>query len=110
VIVDEELAVDADGWQSRGFNLPSAHPIQVSADGLKHADKGFTVYVMEADQLDKFRNGDTFQHIPSLQGLKVRSYRETATLPAGSWIVVVRNSENILNTMVVHLRVVVDPG
>jgi hypothetical protein len=109
VIVDEELAVDADGWQARSFTLASAHPIQVSAEGRSHADKGFSVYVMTSGELDHFRNKETFRHIPTLEGLKVRSFKKTATLAPGSWTVVVFNSENILNTMVVRLRVVAAP-
>jgi hypothetical protein len=60
--------------------------------------------------LDNFRSHATFHHISALQGLKVRSFSQTATIPAGSWTVVVQNSENIFNTMVVHLRVVSNPG
>lgn len=110
VIVDEEVAIGAHGWQSRGFTLPSARPIQVIADGKTHADKGFTVYVMSSDELDHFRNRATFHHISELQGLKIRSFSQTARLAAGAWTVVVQNSENIINTMVVHLRVVSNPG
>lgn len=84
--------------------------IQVSADGKTHADKGFTVYVMSADELDHFRSRATFHHISEFQGLKVRSFSHTATIPTGAWTVVVQNSENIINTMVVHLRVVSNPG
>lgn len=110
VIVDEELAVSAGGWQSRGFTLPSPRPVQVTTEGKKHTDKGFSLYVMNSSELDNFKQKTTFKHIPAFQGLKVRSSSNTATLSAGEWIVVVANSENIINTMVVHLRVVADPS
>ncbi|HEX4422776.1 MAG TPA: hypothetical protein VH165_32900 [Kofleriaceae bacterium] len=110
VLYDEELAVGQGGWQSRGFTLPTARPIQVVAEGRRNTDKGFTVYVMKTDELEHFRSRVTFQHIPALQGLKIRSFTSTATLPAGAWTVVVQNSENLLRTMVVHLRVVSDPA
>lgn len=60
--------VYASGWQSPAFTLPSARPIQVSADGKTHADKGFTVYVMNSDELDNFRSRTPFRHISALQG------------------------------------------
>ncbi len=110
VIIDEELAVSAGGWQSRSFTLPSPRPIQVATEGKKHTDKGFSLYVMNSSELQHFKQKTTFRHIPALQGLKVRSFSNTATLPAGEWAVVVANSENIINTMVVHLRVVADPS
>ncbi|HEY0480500.1 MAG TPA: hypothetical protein VGD37_23450 [Kofleriaceae bacterium] len=110
VIVDEELAVSAGGWQSRGFTLPSPRPIQVTTEGRKNSDKGFSLYVMNSSELDNFKQKTRFMHVPAFQGLKVRSFSNTATLPAGEWTVVVANSENILKTMVVHLRVVANPN
>ncbi|HET9624582.1 MAG TPA: hypothetical protein VFP84_24610 [Kofleriaceae bacterium] len=110
VVVDEEVAVDAGGWQARSFRLSSAGPIQVTAEGRKDTDKGFNVFVMSASELPNLEQDTTFSHVPDLQGLKIRSFSKTATLPAGDWTVVVMNSENILRTMVVRLRVVVDPG
>lgn len=110
LVLDEELAVGARGWQSRGFTLSSPAPIQVVAQGVKHADKGFTVYVMASSELEHLKQHVEFQHISAFYGPKVRSLTRTATLGAGAWTVVVMNSENLLNTMVVHLRVVADPG
>ena len=46
----------------------------------------------------------------ALQGLKVRSLSRTATLAPGAWTVIVANTENIINGMVVRLRIVSDPG
>jgi len=110
IIVDEEVAVTASGWQSRSFTLNSPRPVQVVAEGKLHANKGFTLHVMDATGLDNLQQRTTFEYVSGFQGLKVRSFSHTATLGAGTWTVVVMNSENILNTMVVRLRVVVDPG
>jgi hypothetical protein len=109
VIVDEQVAVDADGWQARSFSLSSPHPIQVVAEGRNHADKGFSLYVMASSEFPSFAQHTAFRHIPAFEGLKVRALTKTETLPAGEWTVVVANTENILNTMVVQLRVVSDP-
>ncbi|HEY1696047.1 MAG TPA: hypothetical protein VGG39_27960 [Polyangiaceae bacterium] len=109
VIVDEEIAVTAEGGaQMRSFTLPSDRPVFVEVEGRKNADKGFMVYVMASNEWENFKSGK-FRHIPEFQGLKVRSFSHTGELPAGSWAVVVANSENIFNTMVVHVRVVSDP-
>ncbi len=110
VVVDEEVAVGASGWQTRGFSLPDARPVQVMAEGRSNADKGFMVYVMDTVNCAKFSKGQSAQHFASFEGLKIRSFTHTDTLPAGSYCAAVQNSENIFNTMVVHLRVVVDPS
>jgi hypothetical protein len=110
VIADEEIAVSASGAQMRGFTLPDDRPVQVIAEGVRHADKGFMVFLMSSSETDKFAKGEEFRHLASFEGLKVRSFEHSETVAAGSWTVVVQNSENLMNTMVVHLRIVVDPS
>jgi hypothetical protein len=109
VVADEEITVAAHGWRGPGFTLPSPRTVQIVADGKKHTDKGFRVYVMAPDELTNFEKRKPFKDIPAFEGLKVHALDKTDTLPAGSWCVVVHNSENILQAMVVHLRVVVGP-
>jgi len=109
VLFDEQMAVSASGWQSRGFSLGSATPVQVMADGVKDADKGFNVYVMDKSDCDLFAAKKPFQHYPALQGLQVRSFSRTSQLGPGRYCAVVANTENIFNTMVVHFRLVTNP-
>ncbi len=109
VVANEDLTVAAHGWRGPGFTLPSPRSVQIVADGKKHTDKGFRVYVMAPDELANFEKRKPFKDVPSFEGLKVHSLDKTDTLPAGSWCVVVHNSENLLQAMVVHLRVVVGP-
>jgi hypothetical protein len=78
-------------------------------EGKTHADKGFTVHVMALEEWDNFEAGKAFKQIPSFEGLKVRSYGHVETLPAGSWAVVVQNSENIRDSMVAHIKITIDP-
>jgi hypothetical protein len=110
VIVDEEVAVGADGWQARSFTVPSSRRVQVAAEGRTHTDKGFTVFVIPASDVEALRKGESVNHLQSFHCLKVRSCNNVGVVPSGSWTVVVKNSENIFNTMVVKLRVVADPG
>jgi hypothetical protein len=109
VVVDEEVAITAEGGaQMRGFTLSEDSPVFVEVQGRTHADKGFMVYVMPSSEWEDFKSG-RFRAVTEFEGLKVRSFSHTGELPAGSWSVVVSNSENIFNTMVVHVRVVSDP-
>jgi hypothetical protein len=109
VLVDEEVAVSADGWQDRSISLASEREIAVVAEGRKHTDKGFNVYVIGDESFPAFQAKKEFRHVSAFQGLKTRSFGHTGRLPAGRWHVVVVNSENIMNTMVVHLKVTADP-
>lgn len=110
VMVNEEIAIDASGAQMRGFTLSSPAPVSVEVQGRKNTDKGFMVFVMPESEWEKFKGGaGTSQQMSEFQGLKVRSFEHTGTLPAGSWAVVVQNSQNFMNTMAVQLRVVIDP-
>jgi hypothetical protein len=107
VVADENLTVAAHSWRGPGFTLPSPRPVHIVIEGKEHTEKGFRLYVMTAEELAKFEKRQTFKDAPSFEGLKVHSLDKTDTLPAGSWCVVVYNSENIARAMVVHLRVVV---
>ena len=72
---------------------------------------------MEARESEKFkawirdRHGrrPSIRHSPAFRGLKVRSFRKVATVPKGKYSVVIRNSENLLMTMIVRVRIVADP-
>jgi len=107
VVADEDVTVAAHSWRGPGFVLPSPRAVHLVADGKGHTEKGFRLYVMTTDELSKFEKKQAFKDVPAFEGLKVHSIDKTDTLPAGSWCVVVHNSENALRTMVVHLRVVV---
>jgi hypothetical protein len=110
VVADENLKVAARSWRGPGFTLPSPRSVHVTADGKEHTDKGFRLYVMSTDDLAKFQKHQAFKDVPSFEGLKVHALDKTDTLPAGSWCVVVYNSENAARAMVVHLKVVVAPA
>lgn len=109
VIADEQIVVPAGGAQMHGFEFPSARPLLVEVTGVADASKGFSVYLMNAGEWEKFRAGKEFRHLPAFQGLKVTSFRKVATVPAGKYGVVIQNSENILTSMTVRVRIVADP-
>jgi hypothetical protein len=107
IVTDENITVAAHSWRGPGFTLPSARTVHIVVEGKDHSEKGFRLYVMTAEELAKFEKHQAFKDAPSFEGLKVHSLDKTDTLPAGSWCIVVYNSENIARPMVVHVRVVV---
>jgi hypothetical protein len=111
VLVDEDVAVNANGWHVRGLTLTEPHSIQVVAEGKAHADRGFSVHVMSASEFDdKFLKKKPFHALPSFEEIKVKSFAHTETLPTGTWDVVVQNSEGGSGTMTMHLKIVSDPN
>lgn len=109
IVADEEFTVDAGGSQMRGFGLPGPRPVKVEVLGRRDTDKGFSVYMIDQSEWDAFKAGRKFEQYPTFEGLKVRSMTKTASMPAGRYAVVVRNSENMFNSMSVHLKITVDP-
>jgi hypothetical protein len=109
-LVDEEIAVSTSRPQVRAFTLAASGRVEVRADGVKDTGKGFMLYVMPAEEVANFSQSKDFTHIREYEGKKVASFSHTGTLKAGSWAVVVQNSENLLRTMVVHLQIVRDPA
>ena len=93
----------------RGFSLPSSGPVKVVIEGKQDTAKGFNVFVMEASDWPTFKARKPFEYVPALSSKKTRSYSKTTDLPAGAWCLVVQNSENIINDMTVHVKVIVDP-
>jgi hypothetical protein len=83
--------------------------VKIRVDGKQDTAKGFNVFVMSAAESQAFRSKRPFNYIQSLSAPKTRAFGGTATLPAGDWVVVIENSENLLRDMTVHLSVIVDP-
>jgi hypothetical protein len=115
-LVDEDAAIEAHSFHAWTFSLSAAAPVQLTTEGKKNVDKGFDVHVMSKADCDTYAAGyrskprPTVQPIAAFEGLQVvTSVPHTGTLAAGNWCAVVENAENLVNGMIVHVRVVVDP-
>ena len=64
---------------------------------------------IDQGQWHNFKAGKKFRHIPEFQGLKVAALRHVGTVPQGNSAVVIRNSENLVNSMTVRVKIVADP-
>ena len=103
------MVVPAGGAQIRSFNVPSGRPLLVEVQGVANADKGFSVYLIDRDQWEAFKARKRINHYPSFEGKKVIRFRKKGTVPAGSYGVVVANTENLLMKMTVEVKIVADP-
>ena len=110
VVFDEEIAVDAHGWRSKGFALPHAQPVRLQVTGGEDTAKGFDIMLLENDDVKKLQAEQPFQKIVLFSADRVRSFTKTADLPAGTYNVVIRNSYNLLKTMSVHVKATANPN
>lgn len=109
VLVNEDWIVDAGGMKWLEVTVPTARPVSVQVQGLRDSAKGFSVYRVSMDELRNLKARKAFRHDPAFHGDKVRRFEHTATVAQGKMAFVVVNSENLLNSMMVRVKIVVDP-
>lgn len=109
VVVDEEWVVDAGGVRWVEVTLPSRREALFEVDGRSHSSKGFSVYRVSGSEIDNVRNRRDFRHDPAFHGKKVRRFKAREYAPRGRTAFVVANSENLLRSMSVRVKVVIDP-
>jgi hypothetical protein len=83
--------------------------VTVRVTGVRDTGKGFTVHVMPGGEPEKFKAHQEAHEIPTLSGLNVMAYDLSEDLPAGPYAVLVQNSNNIMNSMVVNVTVSTSP-
>jgi hypothetical protein len=109
VVVDEDWIIDSGGMKWLEVTLPSARPVSIRVQGLRDTGKGFSVYRVAPAELGKLKKGKSFKHDPAFHGERVRRFEHIGTVAEGKMAFVVVNSENLLDSMVVRVRIVVDP-
>ena len=109
VVCDETLTIGSGGSQGRGFELPSARPVQVEITGIRDTAKGFSVFCIDPADFERFSAGQKVPVLAAFRGQQVSSMKETHRMAAGRYMIVVNNSQNILNSLQVKLRITVDP-
>lgn len=108
-LCNERLSVPASGAQARSFSLSAGTAVEVEIVGVRDTAKGFTVYLMTPADWNQYAAGKPFEVYRDFQGRKVTTMKDTKRLPAGKYMLAVINSENIINSMEVDLRIVANP-
>lgn len=106
-LLSETLVVEADSWQSRGFNLPARGRVALSVAGIRDTAKGFDVIVMDAAEAPAFRTGGQYRSYAALSRPQTSSFEQATILEPGSYVIVVRNSRNIINSLAVRVAATV---
>jgi len=110
VVVNETISIPASGHQGRGFSIPDSRAVKVEVVGVRDTAKGFSVNLISPDEWGNISNGREFTRLAAFHGLKVSGMNETTRLPAGRYMIVVSNTQNIFNSMEVSLKITIDPN
>lgn len=105
VVCDKEVEVSAGGHGGITFTLARRANLRVVVTPVRDAAKGFSVYVMEEAEYANFTARREFVHFPALGGKDVAAIDANGAVAAGPYCVVIQNSENLMFSMRVHVRI-----
>lgn len=109
-LVNDEWVIKPGVTKGEVISLGGDKPLRVIVEGLQDAKKGFTVRVLP----EKVWNDYVAKKVTAkgltdyVHGVQVM-YRKTHKLEKGNWAVVVENSENMLKSISVRVKMIVDP-
>lgn len=102
---NEDVVVPANASRSKTWTFASPQRLQVRVEGKAETAKGFSVCLTPAADAEK----EDQRCLASFAGKAVPLVNATDTVPAGEWSLQLKNTENILNDMTVHVAVIADP-
>lgn len=109
-VLNQQIVVGAGGWQAHPFLVKDHNcSVNVRVVGVRDTGKGFTVHVMPGGEVEKYKAHQEAHEIPTLSGLDVMAYDLSEDLSAGGYSVLVANTNNIINSMVVNVTVTTSP-
>jgi hypothetical protein len=111
-MLNEEWVLTTGASHSYSFTLTGPAVVGVEMVPVKHADNGVTLRLVAAEDFDACsgRTRGSCRSLGAFDGFKVRSFNHTDTIPAGRWTFFASNTENIINSATVHVRIVTNAG
>lgn len=111
VVVNDEWSIRPKSMQSQSFTLKKATSVEISITPVKHADKGVSVHVVPGALWDEYKAGHaTLKAVQDANTERARSVQHVVVLKAGTWVLAVENSENLLEHAIVRAKITVDPA
>jgi hypothetical protein len=111
-VLNDNWALPSGGQpQVLSFVVPYAMPVTVEVTPVSHADKGVTLALLPAEDLDACTGKvqGICRALPGFNSSAVRSFSHTESIPAGRWAFLAANTENLLFSATVHVHVVMVP-
>jgi hypothetical protein len=107
-IANEDTVLSPNGdTKFYSFTLATPSPLHVDASGIKNTDKGFDVQVCPADDFSACSGqtkGGQCRPVGEFNGIAVKSFSHTGTLPAGRWTLFVKNTYNNFFRATIHVH------
>ena len=107
--IEERLEIAARDFAYIPFAVESMpRRVRIIVDGGSHTGKGYTVHVVDSENLERIKDDERHQFYTDLSGTAEPHFDKDARLAPGRYAVVIINSENIMNTMQVRAIVTVE--
>jgi hypothetical protein len=104
IIANAEWVVEAHAAHAETFGVRGPAILRVSIMGVKNADKGFRVRVVNAQDLVSCRvAGGTCRELPSWRQESTKAFQQTEKIPSGDWSLLVENNLNVFKRMTVRV-------
>jgi hypothetical protein len=110
-VANEDTVLSPNGdTKFYSFTLQGPTPFHVDATGVKNTDKGFDLRVCPADDFQSCSGqvrGGQCRAVGEFDGIAVKSFTHTGTLPAGRWTLFVKNTYNNFFRATIHVHATV---
>lgn len=108
VLVNAEWVIQARGAHAEAISVNRPLIVHVAIAGVKNADKGFRVRMVNAEDVTSCRVvGGTCRELPEWRQEATKAFTQTNKIPPGNWALLVENNLNILKRMTVRAFVAV---
>jgi hypothetical protein len=103
VLINAEWVIEARGAHSEVISVNRPLIVHVAIAGVKNADKGFMVRMVNAEDVTSCRVvGGTYRELPTWRQEGTKAFSQTNLIPPGNWALLVENNLNILKRMTVR--------
>lgn len=111
-IRDVQLVIDAGGTQTVDFDLSYQTRVLVEMTPVRDVDKGISLSLVLAEDVNAClgRVEGQCRGVAAFNEPRVRATKHAETVPAGRWVLLVRNSENLINAATVRVHIVANPA
>ncbi|WP_415895891.1 hypothetical protein ACMXYQ_05915 [Neptuniibacter sp. PT34_22] len=107
--LNEQLAIPAGKSYIATYKAKRKVPINIQVAGLRNTAKGFSVYAMPKSQLKNFMKGKRFNHYAQFSRTNVTSFDSTIVFPKGEVAFAIKNANNLVNPINVHVVITTHP-
>jgi hypothetical protein len=108
-VVDEEMVVSGGASQTRCFSLQSARPIRAVVRGQQGSERGFDVWFVSHQDLERHNRGEQFNSVAGLSAQRTRGFSSTDTIQPGAWCVRLESADGSLDPMTVSVKLTLNP-